>query len=412
MKRVLMIASHFPPMAGSSGVQRTLKFCRYLLDHGWTATVLTVHPRAHPTTSEDLVTEIPKDVAVEHAFCLDTARHLSVKGRYPGFLALPDRWSSWCLGAIPRGMWTIRRLKPQVIWSTYPIATAHLIGWVLKRLSHVPWVADFRDSMTEEAYPVDPRTRRVYRWIEHNTLTDANRCVFTAPGTVGMYADRYPDIPRGKLAMIPNGYDEENFDAARRTRRTREQADGQVVLVHSGLLYPAERDPTSFFKALARLHRSGRISPDKLKVILRATGHDDVYRSLIVELGIDGIVKLASAVGYNKALSEMLEADGLLLFQGPSCNHQIPAKLFEYMRAQRPILALTDDSGDTASVLRSAGVDTIVPIDDVSAIAAGVEQFIDHVRSGKAPVADYAVTQRYSRRAQAAELAALLDDLI
>lgn len=151
-KRVLLIAYHFPPIRISSGIQRTLKFATYLQAFGWKPTVLTVHPRAYETVSDDQLSEVPGDIVVQRAFAMDTARHLAVRGRYMGSLALPDRWISWLPAAVWDGLRLIREQRPAVIWSTFPIATAHLIGGVLHWATGLPWIADFRDSMTEDDY--------------------------------------------------------------------------------------------------------------------------------------------------------------------------------------------------------------------------------------------------------------------
>src|SRR4051812_8923822 len=146
-KRILLVAYHFPPVQGSSGLQRTLKFAQYLPSFGWQAAVLTAHPRAYEHVTADQVDDIPASTFVRRAFALDTARHLSIRGAYPRALALPDRWVSWWFGAVPAGLALIRRFKPDVIWSTFPIATAHLVGLTLAHLTRLPWVADFRDAM-------------------------------------------------------------------------------------------------------------------------------------------------------------------------------------------------------------------------------------------------------------------------
>src|SRR5690606_38220369 len=99
LKRVLMVAYHFPPLAGSSGVQRTLRFSSYLPEHGWEPIVLTTHPRAYSTTSSAQLDQIGSGIRVVRAPAWDTKRHISVGGRYPAFLARPDRWLSWWLGA-------------------------------------------------------------------------------------------------------------------------------------------------------------------------------------------------------------------------------------------------------------------------------------------------------------------------
>src|SRR5215510_13823207 len=99
MNKILMIAFHYPPLRGSSGIQRTLKFSRYLPDYGWQPIILTAKPQAYPQVGEDQLHEIPESVPVIRAFALDTARHLSFRGYYLRRMALPDRWVSWWLGA-------------------------------------------------------------------------------------------------------------------------------------------------------------------------------------------------------------------------------------------------------------------------------------------------------------------------
>jgi glycosyltransferase involved in cell wall biosynthesis len=409
-KCVLMIAYHYPPVLGSSGIQRTLKFSQYLPAHGWEPLVLTVNPRAYAETDDGQLREIPPQQIVRRAFALDTARHLALHGAYPRALALPDRWSSWWLGGVFDGLRLIHRYRPKVIWSTYPIATAHLIGLTLARLSGLPWVADFRDSMTEPDYPRDPLTRRAYLWIERRTVARCARAVFTTPGAVRMYRERYPATPAERWRLIENGYDEENFlNAERQTGSSRD--DGRVVLVHSGVLYPSERDPRSFFEALARLKREGVVSARDLRIVLRATGYDDEYRALLRAQSLDDVVKLEPPISYERALAEMLDADGLLVFQATNCNHQIPAKLYEYLRARRPILALTDPQGDTAAVLRAAGIDTIYRLDSVADIVRGMRVFLERLRAGDAPVASSTAVGACTRRSRTRELAAILDSL-
>lgn len=401
-----MIAYHYPPLKGSSGIQRTLKFSRYLSELGWNVCVVSAHPRAFSQVSKEQMNEIPADVKVCRAFSLDTAKHLAIAGRYPGFLALPDRWVSWCIGILVSGLCEIRRNRPEVIWSTYPIASAHLGAYLLHKLTGIPWVADFRDSMTEANYPKNKLTFKVCRWIEAITVRNASRVVFTAPGAVRMYAERYPQIPAEKWQIISNGYDEDNFRMA--VDSIDQRKNYPLTLVHSGLLYPSERDPIHFFDALAELKSENVLTADSLRVVLRATGYDDYYRPLLEQRDIQDIVRLEPPVSYREALHEMITTNALLLFQASNCNHQIPAKLYEYIRARRPIFALTDVSGDTATVLREVGINTIASLDNKKEIKKAFSDFLIQVNNNQAPVADEQIIPRFSRQSLSQELSNLL----
>jgi hypothetical protein len=279
-------------------------------------------------------------------------------------------------------------------------------------------MADFRDPMTDTdpltgvEYPLDPAIRRVNGWIERPTVKHCIQATFTTAGTLSMYADRYPEIPQSRWAIIANGYDEEDFVAAERAVSKRLAPRGQIVLLHSGLLYPDARDPTAFFMAVAELRRAGRISPLNLKIILRASGNEDCYRQQVHESGIEDIVFLEASLPHRDALVEMLNADGLLIFQASNCNSQIPAKLYEYLRAHRPIFALTDPIGDTAGVLKAQGIDTIVPLGSKEEIADGLLNFLVRVREGRAPTASTEQVRNYSRKSRTKELARLLDSFV
>lgn len=411
-KRVLIVAYHFPPVRVSSGIQRTLKFCTYLREYGWDPLVLTITPSAYEVTSPDQIKEIPEDVIVERAFGLDTSRHLAIAGKYLHWMAQPDRWISWWPGAVWTGMRMIKRYQPAAIMSTFPIATAHRIGLSLQKRSGLPWIADFRDSMTEPGYPRDPITWKVQRKLEEQVVRHCARAVFTTEPTRQMYAERYPEYDVSRWSVIENGFDEENFlDAEAELETTPLGTAGQVTLVHSGVLYPQERDPKPFFAALAALKRNKKISARDLQVVLRATGSDGLYQPMITELGIGDIVRLEPVIAYRDALREMLRADALLLFQGSVCNHQIPAKIYEYYRAGKPIFALVDPAGISASMLRDVGVTDIADITSAEHIANTLLGLIAALKEGQCHGVAKAAAARSSRKARSAELANLLNQL-
>jgi glycosyltransferase involved in cell wall biosynthesis len=409
LKKILIIAFHFPPFKGSSGIQRTVKFAHYLPDFGWEPIILTASPGAYGSAKDKSLKSFSRKFIVKRSFAMDSGRLFSFRGFYPKWLALPDRWASWWISAVRAGADLIRRHDPDVIWSTYPIATAHLIGLTLHKLFGKPWVADFRDPMTEENYPFDRIVRRVNRWLEHRTLKNSAISVFTTGGALEMYAARYPDIPRGNLRVVANGYDEEDFAGVNPVRKGRK--DNAITLVHSGLIYPWERDPQEFFAALDDLKRRGEISSSTLRVVLRGSGHEELYEGMLEKHGIRDIISLEKPIAYREAIREMISSDGLLVFQASNCNRQVPVKIYEYFRARRPIFAMTDPKGDTARVLRSSGINTMARLDSKDEIAARLSEFLRLVKQDRAPIANSKEIDRHSRKYLTEALAGVLNSL-
>jgi hypothetical protein len=412
-----MIAYHFPPLAGSSGIQRTLRFVQHLPSLGWQPLVLSADPRAYEKTSDDLLTDVPPGTVVRRAFALDTARHLQLKGLYLGWMARPDRWISWKFAAIRQGLKLIDEFKPDVIWSTYPIATAHVIASELHRKTGIPWVADFRDPMAQEGYPADPLTWQCYKDIEADAAEHASYCVFTTPGAARMYQQRFPSAV-DRMVVLENGYDEESFASAAvqpglspQSHSAADPCMRPLVMLHSGIVYPSERDPTQLFAALGHLQKAGTLSPTDLRIRFRASMHDDLLRSLAQTHGAQDFIELCPAISYREALAEMLAVDALLIMQASNCNAQIPAKIYEYLRAGKPILGLTDPEGDTAGVLRGAGLNDIARLDSADEIARLLPALVRKLREGRAVLPQILAVQQASRRGRSQALAALLNQM-
>jgi glycosyltransferase involved in cell wall biosynthesis len=415
--RVLMIAFHYPPYGGSSGSRRTLAFSSYLPRHGWDPIVLTANTRAYERINADEVGAVPPGVRVVRAFGLDAARHLAIRGRYVSAFALPDRWRTWIPFAVSAGMCIIRRFRPSLIWSTYPIASAHVIGARLAARSGLPWVADMRDPLVETdpftgvLYPRDPALRQARLDIESEVMRRSSRVVFCTKGARSICIERYGEAAK-RFALIPNGYDEEVVQAAEQSLPP--PPSGQPAgfrLVHSGTVYPGDdRGPGALFGAIARLRDQGEL-PVGFRLLLRASGYPAEMAQLIAQYGVQALVELPGPLPYQQALQEMLRADGLLLLQGSASNPAIPAKLYEYLRAQRPILALVHPAGDSAALLRELNASITAPLDDQEQITVALREFLRRCAAGNAPIVRREVAARFSRAAQAAELAGLLREV-
>jgi glycosyltransferase involved in cell wall biosynthesis len=410
--KILIIAYHFPPQAGSSGSLRSLKYCRYLPKFGWHAAVLAPHARAYEQIDEKSLSSIPEDVPVVRSFALDTKKHMGIGGRYLRYMALPDRWVSWVFGGVPTGLRAVRQHQIDVLYSTFPIMSAALIGLWLQRFTGLPWVLDLRDPMSQDDYPRDALVRSVWNKVERACMRRVSRVVFTAEATRQMYLERYPEFLKPEMCvLISNGYDEADFRDLQIPDPGPVPAGRPIRLVHSGLIYPVERDPRPMFSAVGRLKKMGRLSADKIQIVFRAPGSEDLYRSLLAQRDIADLIILKPHMPYRQALQECADADGLLLFQAGDCDKQIPAKAYEYLRIGKPILALTTHTGDTAALLRETGGATIVNLVSEDEIYEGLSAFVDALRVGTHPVPDRAKIQRYTREAQAGQLAKVLDGL-
>ena len=414
MKKILMIAYHFPPLAGSSGIQRTLRFVQHLPLLGWQPLVLSAHPLAYEKTGEDLLQDVPAGTVVRRALALDTARHLQLGGRYFEWMARPDRWISWKFAAIRTGLQLIEAYKPDVIWSTYPIATAHVIASRLHRKTGIPWVADFRDPMAHDGFPSDPRTWQSYLAIEADAIAQAHTSIFTTPGAARMYQQRYPGAA-SRMVVLENGYDEESFLTAESTRspvaKTPTDKVQPLVLLHSGIIYPLERDPTQLFVALGRLKHAGLLVAGELCIRFRAAVHEDLLKALAQTCDVQDMIELLPAITYLDALAEMMAVDALLVMQASNCNAQIPAKIYEYLRAGKPILGLTDPEGDTAVVLQQAGIHSVAHLDSADEITTELLAFMAALKEARAELPNPVAVHSASRKGRAESFVQLLNQV-
>ncbi|MCJ8346643.1 glycosyltransferase [bacterium] len=400
MKRVLMVALDFPPCK-SAGVQRTLKFAEYLKDFGWEPIILTVNKEAFENL--DSSQEIP--TSIEHiyrSFAFNASRDFAIKGKYLSIMKEPDRWWTWKYTAIPQGKKIIESLKPDVIWSTYPVPTAHIIAKKLAKWSGLPWIADYRDPVQSR---YDSSVKSFFNLdlkIEKSVLNTADKVVFTTKQAQALYQSLYQDLPANKFHTIENGYDENNFhQVGSMVKQTATLSESQpFTLLHSGAVYKNGRDPQLIFLALAALKQRGVICADTFQLVFRALNGLG-YQSVIQELDIVDLIQFKPSVSYLESLKEMVSADALLLIQGPLFNNQIPSKVFEYIRSNRAILAFTSKAGATAQILE--GVERSYSAGNQYEIEECIVQILSVKNKSRENVS------RFSRYERTEELAKLLD---
>jgi len=406
-----MVAFHFPPLVGSSGIQRTLRFAQYLPDFGWRPVILVPSTNAYEDRDLSTLDQIPPGCDVVRVPSLDTGRHLSIAGRYPGFLAMPDRWASWAWLAPAMGANACRRFGAKALWSTYPIATAHRIGASIARRTGLPWIADFRDPMLQDGYPEDAARRRAFNRLEDEIADVSARMVFVTPSALRTYRSRYPTLDETHFVLIENGYDESVFASIGAISPPARQGR-PLVLVHSGIVYPSERDPTALFVALGRLKNAGSIRPGQFLLRFRAPVHGDLLRALANRNDVAEFVEVSPPIPYREAVAEMLTSDGLVVMQANNCNEQIPAKVYEYVRAGRPILGLADPAGDTGHFLIRQARGPVAALESAEGIESAFSAFLEQLSLSPDAANSIQTSREFSRRDLTRCLASTLDELV
>jgi glycosyltransferase involved in cell wall biosynthesis len=268
------------------------------------------------------------------------------------------------------------------------------------------------DPMTGQKWPKNRIMRQTWRWIESVTIKNCARAVFVTAGARRIYVERYPGVSDERCLLIPNGYDEEAFWEAEQIASAKVARGYGITLLHSGTLYPSpDRDPSTLFAAVAKLRELGKVTSAVLRIVLRGSGYYDYYREMIRRFDLQDIVFLKPAIPYRDALAEMLAADGLLLLQGHDSNPAIPAKVYEYFRAGRPIFAIVDLEGDTARLLKTEQVGMVVPMNTGNEIAEKLALFIDQVSRNTGQHRRVTTVREFSRQARTRDLAVVIDDV-
>jgi hypothetical protein len=160
------------------------------------------------------------------------------------------------------------------------------------------------------------------------------------------------------------------------------------------------------------LRQSGKIAANNLRLRFRGPVHEELLRDLSRQTGTTDLIETLPPIPYRQALWEMMRADALLVMQGDNCNQQIPAKLYEYLRARRPILGLADPVGDTAGAMKAAGVRHIAKLEDADAVERTFAAFLEELVAGRANPADEKAVMGASRASRVREFVEMLDTVV
>ena len=445
MKRVLIITYYWPP-SGGSGVQRWVKFAKYLPAEGWQPVIYTPENPELTSIDRTLAAEIPAEAEVLRHPILEPYgiyRKLMGKGAStdlktlvePGRKAADDgdvvtpissgkkswkqRLSLWIRGNVfvpdPRVGWlrpSVRFLKKYLkehpvdaIVTTGPPHSMHLIGLRLSRATGLPWISDFRDPWTKMYYlkhlGLSKRTWRRLGKMEQRVLDGSSTVLAVTP----LVQEDFQARTRTPVAMITNGYDREDFSGPEPV------PDGFFNIVHTGL-FASDGNPLVFWKVLGSMVSDDPEFADRLR--LRLVGKVD--REVFDAIAAAGLREHVVSLGYLDHAGAVREQRGATLLILPLRNDPeyrpiLPGKLFEYLAARRPILGIGQEDGAMARVLSETGAGITADWQNESAIRATLESAWNAFRqpTGLPPITGD--ISRFERRALTASLARLLNSL-
>jgi len=428
MKKVLIITYYWIP-SGGAGVQRWVKFAKYLRQYGWEPIIYTPENPEYPSIDYSFEKDIPADITVLKTPIWEpynVYRNLTGKKNQAinaGFISenkkqgWKDKLSIWIRGNFlipdPRRFW----IKPSVrflsdylkenpvdaVITTGPPHSMHLIGMGLKKnFPSLPWVADFRDPWTNIDFYKDLNLTwladKIHHKLEREVIQNADTVLVVSRGMEEEFALMKPK----KLRVITNGYDESDAQVGPLT------LDGRFSISHIGTLNAA-RNPRIVWKVLSEICAENVAFKNDLQIQLVGKVDFSVLED-IQSYGLQEQLLKIDYLSHSEAIAKQNSSQVLMLLINQSGNAKgiLTGKFFEYLAAKRPILAVGPTDGDAAVVLNETGAGVIVDFADEPETKTAILNYYNQYKKGTLSVQSESV-ERFSRRSLTGELVGLLD---
>ncbi len=439
---VLFVTYYFPP-AGGPGVQRVTKFAKYLSEFGWTPIMLVPENPEYQALDASLEKELPKDLIIRRAPIFEpydiyrkftgTKKGVSLdinvnkrdggkksfKQRIAEFIRatffIPDARIGWYRNAVREGMKIMQEFPVEMIYSSSPPYTVSLIARKISKSTGIPWVVGFRDPWTGFESSTPNRwflPKAIDKKMEHSVFTDAKMIDVAWEGIKLDVRGKYPEIPEEKFVIIPNGFDSADYpekDIAKRAHRERSE---KFTITYSGSLY-GPRNPKSFLEAIRQLILSKMIDSQKMKLRFVGRFGADIHEMLDAP-DVAGMIEKVDYVAHAKAVELVLDSDALLLIVDDTgtVDHIVPGKVYEYLGAMRPLIALAPPHGAIGELLKETGGGKAIKQSDVASIADLISSLYKRWESGTADTSlDATTISQYERKESTRKLASLFDKL-
>lgn len=427
MKRVLIITYYWVP-SGGAGVQRWVKFTKYLREFGYEPVIYTPENPEYPSTDHSFEKDIPQGVEIIKTPIWEPYniyRNLTGKKGQAinaGFISenkksgWKDKLSIWVRGNFlipdPRRFWIgpsvkfltsyLQQNPVDAIITTGPPHSMHLIGLGLKKhFPNTPWIADFRDPWTNidfyKELNLNPISDAIHHKLERDVIQKADSVLVVSSGM----KEEYELLNPKRLLIIPNGYDDSDVD------KQQLEVDAKFSISHIGTLNAA-RNPYTVWKVLAELCNENQSFKNDLQIQLVGKIDFSVLEN-IKEAGLsDNLLKI-DYLSHSEAIAKQQTSQVLMLLINNSGNAKgiLTGKFFEYLAAKRPILGIGPTDGDAAAILNDTKAGNMVDFDDASATRKVITEYYQRYKQNTLHVESTSV-ERFSRRSLTGELAKLL----
>ena len=437
MKRVLIISYYWPP-TGGSGVQRWVKFAKYLPSEGWQPVIYTPENPEQLAVDESLAAEVPEAAEVVKTRIIEPYELYKKLLRRSGHSkeavevnpvnaqnkSLLQKAAMWVRGNLfrpdPRCLWigpSVRFLKKylsehpvDLIVSTGPPQSMHMIGLRLSRETGLPWIADFRDPWTKIFYfkhlSMTPATERWHKKMEKMVLDEASAVVAVSP-LVQQEFQAMTDTP---VELITNGFDECDFSSEPCTQAYG-GASQEFTITHTGL-FAADGNPTVLWDVLAEKCHADEAFRKLLRIKLIGKTDDQILKAL-KDRGLEESLINMGYQTHSIAVDQQRQASVLILplRKEPEYRAVLPGKLFEYLASQRPILGIGQPDGAMAMIVNETGTGTVIDWNDKEGISQYIEQCWKRHLEGRLS-SDGADLSRFTRRSLTRRMAGLFDKII
>ena len=432
MKRLLVISYYWPP-SGGAGVQRWLKFVKYLREFGWEPVIYTAENPEVPAIDKTLLADVPdnieviktriwepfsiykrfvgrkKDDKIKAGFLSEekapsTAENISVWVR--GNLFIPDARKFWIKPSIKFLKEYLRGNPVDAMVSTGPPHSMHLIALGLKQSLGIPWLADFRDPWTNIDFYQDLMLTgfadKKHHRLEQKVLKSADMLTTVSAN----WAKDFQELGAEKIEVITNGFDTEDFSSLS------ESKSGKFEICHLGSMNK-DRNPVVLWRVIADLCKTVDGFKDNLKITFLGFTDYVVSKSLEQE----GLTELAEMVKYlpHKEVLQKAKSAGILLLplnNTPNVNGIIPGKLFEYIALRRPVFCIGDIKGDSARIISDTKSGVAVDFNDGEAMKKYLISKYEDYKSGRDFIVDSIGIEKYSRKSLTRKMASLLDEIV